>query len=71
MDSPPLLHVTDAVALAKWADAIIVVARLGHVSRDQAQRVRELLGRIPGVNPIGLVVNAVPESEGAGYAYGY
>jgi capsular exopolysaccharide synthesis family protein len=73
IDSPPLLHVTDAVTLASWVDAVIVVARLGWVTRDNARRLSEVLGTIPGAHPIGVVLNDVPPAEGAGYgfAYGY
>lgn len=71
IDSPPLLPVTDAVALASWVDAVIVVGRLGQVTRDNAQRLAEVLARIPGAHPIGLVVNDVPPSEGVNYGYGY
>jgi Mrp family chromosome partitioning ATPase len=71
IDSPPLLHVSDAVALAPWVDAVIIVARYGVVTRDQARRVSEVLAAIPGVNPIGVVVNGVPEAEGHGFGYGY
>ena len=70
IDSPPLLHVTDAIALAPWVDAVIVVARLGHVTRQNAQRVPEMLG-MSGARPIGLVVNDVPTSDGSAYGYGY
>jgi Mrp family chromosome partitioning ATPase/capsular polysaccharide biosynthesis protein len=71
IDSPPMLPVTDAMSLATSADAILVVARFGRVTRDNARRLREMLSRIPGINPIGVVVNDVPSSEGGGYGYGY
>lgn len=70
IDSPPILHVTDAVALAPSSDAVVVVARLGHVTRENARRVPEMLTRA-GANPIGLVVNDVPEAESTSYGYGY
>jgi Mrp family chromosome partitioning ATPase/capsular polysaccharide biosynthesis protein len=71
IDSPPLLPVTDAVALASGADAVIVVGRLGRVTRDNARRLAEVLGAIPGAHPIGIVVNDAPVSEGVNYGYGY
>lgn len=70
IDSPPLLHVTDAVALAPSVDAVIIVARLGHVTRENAKRVPEMLG-MAGARPIGIVVNDVPVAESASYGYGY
>ena len=71
IDSPPLLPVSDAVALASRVDGIIVVARLGRVTRANARRLAEVLARIPGARPIGIVVNDVPDSESANYGYGY
>jgi Mrp family chromosome partitioning ATPase len=71
IDSPPLLHVTDAVALASWADAVIVVARMGQVTRDNAHRLSEVLGTVRGAHPIGIVLNDVPQAEGVAYGYAY
>lgn len=71
IDAPPLLPVTDAVALATWVDAIIVVGRLGRVTRDNARRLAEVLATIPGAAPLGLVVNDVPPAEGMNYGYVY
>ncbi len=70
IDSPPLLHVTDAIAVAPWVDAVVVVARLGRVTRENAKRVPEMLG-MAGARPIGIVVNDVPDADGAAYGYGY
>lgn len=71
IDSPPMLHVTDAAVLAPWVDAIIVVARFGEVTRENARRVPEVLGQVPDARPLGIVVNDVPEQEGVGYGYAY
>ena len=70
IDTPPVLHVTDAVALAPSADAVVIVARLGHVTRENAKRVPEILG-MAGAIPIGIVVNDVPASESVEYGYSY
>jgi succinoglycan biosynthesis transport protein ExoP len=70
IDSPPLLHVTDAVALAPWVDAVVVVGRLGHVTQENAKRASEMLD-LAGAHPIGLVVNDTPAAESASYGYGY
>jgi Mrp family chromosome partitioning ATPase/capsular polysaccharide biosynthesis protein len=70
IDSPPLLHVTDAIAIAPSVDAVVIVARLGHVTRENAKRVPEMLG-MAGARPIGIVVNDVPVAESASYGYGY
>jgi Mrp family chromosome partitioning ATPase/capsular polysaccharide biosynthesis protein len=74
LDSAPLLVVSDAVPLISAADGTIVVARVGETLRDVAKRVREVLSRIPGANPLGVVANQVSPSEVAGgyryYSYG-
>jgi Mrp family chromosome partitioning ATPase len=74
LDSAPLLVVSDAVPLISVADGTIVVARVGETLRDVAKRVREVLARIPGANPLGVVANQVSPSEVAGgyryYSYG-
>lgn len=71
IDSPPLLVVSDAVELAAHADAVIIVARLGLTTRDSARSVSDLLARIPGAHPIGVVLNDLTYFEGYGYGYGY
>jgi polysaccharide biosynthesis transport protein len=74
LDSAPLLVVSDAVPLISLADGTIVVARVGETLREVAKRVREVLSRIPGANPLGVVANQVAPSEVAGgysyYSYG-
>jgi succinoglycan biosynthesis transport protein ExoP len=74
LDSAPLLVVSDAVPLISVADGTIVVARVGETLRDVAKRVRDVLSRIPGANPLGVVANQVSSSEVAGgyryYSYG-
>ena len=71
IDSPPLLPVTDAIALASWVDAVVVVGRLGRVTRDNALRLAEVLATIPGAKPIGVVLNDAPPADGVNYGYGY
>ena len=71
LDSAPLLPVTDTVALLRYADAAIVVGRLGVTSRDTAKRLAEFLGRIPDVDLLGIVANDLSKFEAAGYGYGY
>jgi Mrp family chromosome partitioning ATPase len=55
VDSPPLLGMVDAQALAQRVDQILMVARLGTVKVDQLLDAREVLDRLEA-NPLGVVV---------------
>lgn len=76
IDSPPILSVTDAVILARHADAIVLVVRHGKSSRNVVRRARDLLVR-SGAPLTGVVLNSVdinaPEYHGyygySGYSY--
>lgn len=69
IDSPPLLPVTDAAVLARWADGVVLVARANQsripdiaASIEQLEAVQARL--------IGVVLTDVPTRGGA-YKYGY
>ncbi len=74
IDTPPLLPVSDALTLAKHVDAVILAARLNSTTKEDAQEVRDLLGRT-GVRVIGVVAGGVKKSRGyyrkRGYSHGY
>jgi Mrp family chromosome partitioning ATPase len=55
MDSPPLLEVAEAVAVAEVADAVLITVRLGHTRRDRLARLRQMLA-LRAIDPAGLVV---------------
>jgi len=59
IDSPPILAVSDAIPVATRVDAVVVVARSNFTTRDAAQRCRQALQRVKGVNIVGVVANAV------------
>ncbi|HST54664.1 MAG TPA: Wzz/FepE/Etk N-terminal domain-containing protein [Solirubrobacteraceae bacterium] len=63
IDAPPPLAVSDVLPLLSMADAIVVVARIGHTSEAAAERLVELLRRSSSVPVIGVVANDVPSSE--------
>jgi len=68
LDTPPLLANADATLIAQSADLLVLVARLDHLTRNQARRAFRVMGsmRLP---PSGIIVTGDVE-EGA-YGYGY
>ena len=54
LDVPPVTHVTDAVALLRQADGVVIVARLGRDSKDRAQQLGHVLAHLD-VHPLGVV----------------
>jgi succinoglycan biosynthesis transport protein ExoP len=72
LDSPPALPVSDAVALARWVDGVLVVAQADRVSRRDVAETVARLDRV-GAPVFGLVLNRArgTRSEGGSYGYGY
>ena len=66
-DTPPVLSVSDAVALAARSDGVILVVRAGGVSttavRRAAEQIRAVKGRI-----LGVLLNAVDMRRDGYYA---
>jgi capsular exopolysaccharide synthesis family protein len=69
IDSPPVLPVTDAVVLAKDADATLLIVAAGQTSRGNLQRAAEKLAQV-NARVVGLVLNETT-GQGMGYAYRY
>jgi len=69
IDSPPVLPVTDAVVLAKDADATLLIVAANQTSRGDLQRAAEKLGQV-NARVVGLVLNETAR-QGGGYGYGY
>lgn len=69
IDSPPVVPVTDALALARHANATLLVAREGRTPREAVEKAIAILGR---QRVLGIVLNAVEGLERiySGY-YGY
>ena len=70
IDSPPVLAVTDAVELARAADAVLLVARGAETPLDVAQRAQAAFGNS---RILGFVLNAVkkvPRHHSYSYYYG-
>ncbi|MGD0900439.1 MAG: polysaccharide biosynthesis tyrosine autokinase [Thermoguttaceae bacterium] len=73
IDTPPVLAVTDACAVAPRVDGVILVLRLTKSSRHTAAHAAEALTSL-GVKLVGVVVNAVTSGSSYGYGvykYGY
>lgn len=68
IDSPPVLSVTDAVILARDADAVVLVIRHGKSSKHIVRRARDLLLR-SGAPVTGILLNAVDVSSSDYYGY--
>ena len=61
LDTPPLLAVADAAAVARWTDGALLVTRAGFTTREAAQEAKEQLD-VVGSQAIGIVVTGVAES---------
>jgi non-specific protein-tyrosine kinase len=65
-DSPPLLAYADGLYLARYADAVLMVARSGSTKEDNLRQALESLGDRP---LLGTVLNRVPKGQGPAYSY--
>jgi capsular exopolysaccharide synthesis family protein len=71
IDAPPLLAAADATVLAQQGDTLLLVARLGGVTRQDASRTLRVL-QMAEISAIGVVAIGHPDpDEGYGYGYGY
>jgi capsular exopolysaccharide synthesis family protein len=69
IDSPPMLQMTDARILGRQADAVVLVARAGHTSRDALTAVKDRFeeDRIP---VLGSILNNWDPSRASTNYYG-
>lgn len=68
IDTPPMLHITDARVLAAEADAVILVFRAGVTTREQARSAQALLAR-DEVPVIGSILNDFHPGRAGKYGY--
>jgi len=66
LDSPPLLPVTDAVIMARMADATLLVIAAGETKRSQVEEAAEMLAQVDA-SRVGVILNEVE----VGGRYGY
>lgn len=69
LDTPPILTVTDTVALSKAVDGILIVVRLGKTKRGEFLQAIEHLRQV-NANLVGVVINGVSPRH-ARYHYYY
>jgi succinoglycan biosynthesis transport protein ExoP len=62
VDAPPLLPVSDAALLATEADGVLLVARMGQVTRPELRRALQALARVHA-RVLGVVANGVPAGD--------
>jgi capsular exopolysaccharide synthesis family protein len=70
IDTPPVGVVSDAFPLLRQVDGVIAVARLGHTTRDAAERMHEQFTRLEAPL-LGVVANGVKVRRRGEYGYGY
>ncbi len=68
-DSPPVIAVSDGVALAAQCDGVILVVRAGMVSHEVLRRVADQIEAVKG-KILGVLLNSV-DLTGDGYYYAY
>jgi len=68
IDSPPVLPVTDAAILSRYADATLMLAAAGQTRRGDLHRAAEKLNQV-GATILGIVLNKVSKRTGRDYGY--
>ena len=70
VDSPPVLLVSDALALMSMVDGVIIVARAGTITSPAAVRLRSTMDRVTRVkhaHVMGAVINDVVDEQASYY----
>jgi succinoglycan biosynthesis transport protein ExoP len=68
VDAPPVLAVSDAIAMASMMDGVLIVASHGIANRDGARHTVELLSKVE-TRILGVVINNVEMTGRYGYGY--
>lgn len=69
VDTPPVLVVSDALALAPEVDGVVLVGRIGVTTDTSAQRLLRTFEGVPQTQLMGAVANAISLDETYTYAY--
>jgi tyrosine-protein kinase len=70
IDAPPILQVSDAMALTAKVDALLVVTRLSATRRPALNELRRVMDHAP-IAKLGFVLTGVRAQDGYGYGYGH
>ncbi len=70
VDCPPVLGVSDPIALSQSVDAVVVVATTGETTRKEVRRTVDLLSKA-GAPIVGTILNQVTAEDTYGYDYDY
>ena len=70
VDAPPVLAVSDAIAMAPMMDGVLLVASHGIANREGARHTVELLSKVD-TRILGVVINNVEIAGRYGYGYHY
>lgn len=70
IDTPPILAVSDAAAVARWADGVLIVNRANVSTREATRKAREILDKV-GAHIVGCVIWGFETGSAGGYGYGY
>lgn len=70
IDAPPILQVSDAMALTAKVDALLVVTKLSAIRRPALNELRRVMDHAP-IAKLGFVLTGVRAQEGYGYGYGH
>jgi capsular exopolysaccharide synthesis family protein len=70
LDTPPVIMVTDAQILTKYADGSVLVVASGEADREAAARAKELLEKV-GSRILGVVLNKLDTTRKGYYSHYY
>jgi len=70
LDTPPIMAVSDAIILASFTDATLLVTRYAKTRRDMAKQALNALRQV-NAHVSGIVLNGISAGKSGYYSYGY